>query len=151
MHLYVLNKYTDMKSTWLLCFYAIYCTKIVHDNDLFPTRKRLTLCAWAVDSFHHQHFWNCGDFCSLFFMYRTKFDVKMTKSKWNYTANMIINVPGTVCQCIHYFSSKQWLAIDPTWPALKVNNALGFDIISWSVLILILFCFFWGSCCGKRM
>ncbi len=22
MHFYVLNKYTDMKSTWFLCFYA---------------------------------------------------------------------------------------------------------------------------------
>ncbi len=36
---------------------------------------------------------------------------------------------------IHYFPSKQWLAIDPTWPALKVNNAWGFDIISWSVWV----------------
>ncbi len=41
-----------------------------------------------------------------------------------------MNVSGTVCQCIHYFPGKQWLAIDPTWPALKVNNAHGFAIIS---------------------
>ncbi len=41
---------------------------------------------------------------------------------------MIMNVSGTVCQRIHYFHGKQWLAIDPTWPALKVNNARGFDI-----------------------
>ncbi len=74
-------------------------------------------------------------------MYRTKFDTKMTKSKWNYTANMIMNVSGTVCQRIHYFPGKQWLAIDPIWTALKVNNAHGFDIISWSVWILILLAF----------
>ncbi len=42
---------------------------------------------------------------------------------------MIMNVSGTVCQCIHYFPGKQWLAIDPTLPALKVNNTCGFDII----------------------
>ncbi len=38
-----------------------------------------------------------------------------------------MNVPGTVCQRIHYFPGKQRLAIDPTWTALKVNNARGFD------------------------
>ncbi len=36
-----------------------------------------------------------------------------------------MNVSGTVCQCIHYIHSKQWLAIDLKWPALKVNNAHG--------------------------
>ncbi len=41
---------------------------------------------------------------------------------------MIMNVSGTVCQRIHYFHGKQWLAIDPTWPALKVKNAHCFDI-----------------------
>ncbi len=43
---------------------------------------------------------------------------------------MIMNVSGTVCQRIHYFPDKQWLAIDPTWPALKINNTRGFDIFS---------------------
>ncbi len=52
-----------------------------------------------------------------------------------------MNVSGTVCQCIHYFPGRQGLAIDPTWPALKVNNARVFDIISWSVLIIILLAF----------
>ncbi len=52
---------------------------------------------------------------------------------------MIMNVSGTVCQHIHYFHGKQWLAIDPPWLALKVNNACGFDI-SWSFcFIYILF------------
>ncbi len=78
--------------------------KNVRDNELFPARKRLTLCAWAVDSFCHQHFWNGGNLCSLFSMYRTKFDVKMTKLKWNYTVNMIMNVPGTV---LHTFWRHQ--------------------------------------------
>ncbi len=115
-----------MKSTWLLCFYAFIAEKIVHSNKLFPTWKRLTFRACAVDNFRHQHFGNGGTFCSLFSMYRTKFDAKMTKLKWNYTANMIMNVSGTICQCIHYFPGKQGLAIDPTWPALKVNNACAF-------------------------
>ncbi len=132
MHFYVLNKYTHMKST-LLCFLCIYCAKIVHNKELFPARKRLALRACAVDRFCHQYFWTGGDFCSLFSMYQIKFDAKMTKSKWN----MIMNVLGTVCQRIHYFPGKQWLAIDPTWPAIKVN-AHGFEFISWSVLILIL-------------
>ncbi len=39
-----------------------------------------------------------------------------------------MNVSGTVCQRIHYFPGKQWLPMDLTWPALKVNNAHGFDI-----------------------
>ncbi len=134
MHFYVLNKYTDMKPTWLLCFYAfIVQTLFTTTNFFLPERA----CACAVDSFLLHHFWNGSDFCSLFSMYRTKFDTKMTKSKWNYTANMIMNVSGTVCQHIHYFPGKQWLAINPTWPALKVNNACGFDIIRWSVWILI--------------
>ncbi len=122
----------------VVVFLCIYWTKIIHDNKLFPARKLLTLCTCAVDSFSHQHFWNGGDFCSLFSMCWTKFDAKMTKSKWNYTANMIMNVSGTVCQRIHYFPGKPWLANDPTWPALKVNKAHGFDIISWSFCFCIL-------------
>ncbi len=120
----------------ILC---IYYTKFVHDNKCFPARKRLTLCACAVDSFHHQHFSNDGDFCSLFSMYRSKFDMKMTKLKWNYTVNMIMNVSGAVCQRIHYFPGKQWLAIDPTWPALKVNNARGFELLISSADDFVLF------------
>ncbi len=50
----------------------------------------------------------------------------MTKLKWNYTANMIMNVSVTVCQHIHYFPGKQGLAINLTWPALKVNIACAF-------------------------
>ncbi len=49
-------------------------------------------------------------------MYQTKFDAKM---KQNYMTNMIMNVSGTLCQLIHYFPGKQWLAINLTWPALK--------------------------------
>ncbi len=41
-----------------------------------------------------------------------------------------MNVSGTVCQRIHYFPGKQWLANNPTWSALKVNNAHHFYIIS---------------------
>ncbi len=39
-----------------------------------------------------------------------------------------MNLSETVCQRIHCFPGKQWLAIDPTyaWPALKVNNARGY-------------------------
>ncbi len=106
----------------VVVFLCIYCTKIVHNKEHFPARKRLILHACAGDSFHHQYFWTGGDFCSLFSMYRIKFDAKMTKLKWNHTANMIMNVSGTFCQRIHYFPGKQWLAIDPTWPALKVNR-----------------------------
>ncbi len=37
-----------------------------------------------------------------------------------------MNVSGTVCQDIHYFPGKQGLAINMTWPALKINNAHAF-------------------------
>ncbi len=54
----------------------------------------------------------------------------------NYTANMIMNVSGTVFQLIHYFHGKQRLAIDLLWPALKSkqHTYIEFvDIISWSM------------------
>ncbi len=44
--------------------------------------------------------------------YRTKFDVKMTKMKQNYTVNMIMNVSETVCLFINYYPCKQELAIN---------------------------------------
>ncbi len=132
MHFYVLNKYTeDPILTWNQHGYCVsmhLLCKTHLQQRTFSHWKLLTLRTCAVDSFRHQHFWNGGDFCSLFSMYRTKYDAKMTKSKWNYTANMIMNVSRTVCQRIHYLHGKQWLAINPTWPALKVNNAHGFDI-----------------------
>ncbi len=33
-----------------------------------------------------------------------------------------MNVSGTVCQRMYYFPGKQGLAINLTWPALKVNK-----------------------------
>ncbi len=114
--------YTDMKSTWLLCF-----MHLLHKNHSrqwsFPTQRHLTFCTCAVEFLSSTFL---GYFCSLFSTYWTKFDAKMTKSNWNYTANMIMSVLGTVCQCIHYFPGKQGLAINMTWPALKVNNTRTF-------------------------
>ncbi len=52
---------------------------------------------------------------------------------------MIMNESGAVCQRIHYFPGKQWLAIDPTWPALKVNNARGFELLISSADDFVLF------------
>ncbi len=52
-------------------------------------------------------------------MYQTKFDAKMTKMKWNYMANMIMSVSGTVCYLILYFAVKQRLAINLPGPARK--------------------------------
>ncbi len=127
MMIYVtVNAFLYIKSVYwheinmVVVFLCIYCTKIIHSNELFPTRKRLAFRACAADNFRHQHF------CSLFWMYQTKFEAKITKSKWIYTANMIMNVSGAVCKHIHYFPGKQGLAIDLTWPALKVNNARAF-------------------------
>ncbi len=57
--------------------------------------------------------------------YQTKFDAKMTKMKWNYTANMIMSVSVTVCHIILYFPIKQGLAINLPWPALsRTSNIL---------------------------
>ncbi len=36
----------------------------------------------------------------IYLTYQTKFDAKMTKMKWNYTANMIMSVSVTVCHLI---------------------------------------------------
>ncbi len=56
---------------------------------------------------------------SLFSLYQTKYDAKMTKMKQNYMAKIIMNVSGTHCQLIHYFPGNQGLAINLTWAALK--------------------------------
>ncbi len=123
MHFYVLNKYNDMKLTWLLCFYAFIAQKSFTTMNFSPPGSAyhfahvqlivsvINISGMAVIS------------VSYFSMYRTKFDPKMIKSKRNYTANMIMNVSGTVCQHIHYFPGKQGLATNLTWLALKVNNA----------------------------
>ncbi len=126
----------------LLC---IYCAK-KHSRQLTFSRPEAPntshMCSWQFPS---STFLEWLQFLFTFFNVsdQIRIDAKMTKSKWNYTRNMIMNVSGTVCQCIHYFPSKQWLAIDPTWPALKVNNAHGSDIISWSVWILIFIFIYW--------
>ncbi len=44
---------------------------------------------------------------------------KWPQMKQNYTANMIMNVSGTLRQLIYHFPGKQGLAINPTWTALK--------------------------------
>ncbi len=60
--------------------------------------------------------------------YQTKFDVKMTKIKWNYTLNMIMSVSGTVCHIILYFPINQGLAINLQWPALKNKQRMFFEL-----------------------
>ncbi len=72
----------------------------------FPTCMHLTCLTVSVIFWQFPSSTFIGYFCSLFPMYRTKFDIKMTKSKWNYTANLNMNVSGTVCQHIHYFPGK---------------------------------------------
>ncbi len=95
MYFYVINKIKWHEINMVAVFLCIYCTKIVHDNKLFPACKRLAfdvqLMVYVINISG-----NGGDFCSIVFIYQTKFDAKVTKSKWNYTANMIINVSGTV-------------------------------------------------------
>ncbi len=83
------------------------------DSDWFSHPDAPRICACRVDSYHH------GLKGSLFSMYWTKFDPKMTKMKQNYMVIMILNVPGTLCQLILYFPGKQGLAINLTWPSLK--------------------------------
>ncbi len=55
----------------VVMFLCIYCTKSIHNKELFLARKCLTFRTCAVDSFRHQYFWTGSDFCSLFSMYRT--------------------------------------------------------------------------------
>ncbi len=89
--------------------------------------------------------WVSRSIISWFFStYWTKFNVKITKMKWNYMANMIMNVPETVCQFVHYFRCEQGLAIDLPWPTLKSKQRTCielFNVVSWSVWILILLAF----------
>ncbi len=110
--MYYVNILTWNQHTFV--FLCIYCAKIVHDNNLFPTRKHLV---FAVDSWHMQltvsviNISGRAEMAAIsgqfFSMYWSKFDAKRTKTKWNYTANVIMNVLGTVCQCIHCFPCKQ--------------------------------------------
>ncbi len=127
----------------VIVFLCIYCAKIAYNNELFPARKHLTP-THAQLTVSVINISGMVAISVLFFQWiRPNLMRKITKSKWNYTVNIIMNVSGTVCQLIHYFHSKQWLAIDPTWPALKVNNTLGFDI-SWSFCLFI-FLFWWST------
>ncbi len=73
-----------------------------------------------------------------FSKYLTKFDAKMTKMKRKYTANIIMNVRGAVWQHIHYFPSKQGLAIKLSWPSLKSKQYTGIELFE----IMIIFVFF---------
>ncbi len=60
--------------------------------------------------------------------YQTKFDSNVTKMKWNYTANMIMNVSGTVCYLILYFPINLGLAINLQCPALKNKQRMCFEL-----------------------
>ncbi len=77
-----------------------------------------------------------------FSTYLTKFDAKMTKIKQKYTANMIMNVSGAVWQRIHYFPSKQGLAINLSWPALKSKQHRCIELFD--IIILLYFFFYWS-------
>ncbi len=77
----------------------------------------------------------------IFSTYWTKFDAKITKMKQNYTANMIMNVSGTVCHLIHYFLSKYRLEIKLLWPALKSKrtNFFWHQLISVDSHLVVIF------------
>ncbi len=137
MHFYVLNKYTDMKSTWLLCFYAFIAQKLFTTRNFFlpeaPNTSRMR--SWQFPSLI---FLDWQWFLYTFFnvsdqIWRENDQIEM-KSHSKYDYECIRNSLSTY----PLLSSKQWLTIDPTWPAVKVNNAHGFEFISWSVWILIL-------------
>ncbi len=81
------------------CLYAFFCAQIVHDNKLFPTRKRLAFHTWAVDSFQHQHFWKWSRFLFDFF--------NVLDQIWREKDQNEMKLLGTVCQRIHYFPGKQ--------------------------------------------
>ncbi len=50
MHLYELNKYTDMKPTWLLCFYAFITQKSFTTTNF--SQKHLILCTLLKDGLY---------------------------------------------------------------------------------------------------
>ncbi len=111
----------------VVVFLCIYCAKIVHNNKRFPRQEAPNISRMHSWQFLSSTFLEMAAISVQFFQcIRPNFDAKMTKSKWNYTANMIMNVSGTVCQRMHYFPGKQGLAINLTWPALKVNTARAF-------------------------
>ncbi len=60
----------------VVVFFVHLLRKNCSRQQTFSCPEVLTLHTCAVDSFLRQHFWNGGDFCSLFSMYRTKFDAK---------------------------------------------------------------------------
>ncbi len=66
----------------------------------------------------------------VFSTYRTKFNAKITKMKQNYMANMIVNVPETVCQFIHYFPCKEGLTIILIWPTLKSKQHMCIELFN---------------------
>ncbi len=65
--------------------------------------------------------------------YQTKFDTKITKMKWNYTANMIMSVSGIVCHLILYVPVNQgWQSICHGQLS-KINNACALKFLTSSV------------------
>ncbi len=79
--------------------------------------------AWLCSKFVHVQLTVtiCRLISLLFSTYRNKFDTKM---KQNYMPIMIMNVPGKLCQLIHYFPGKQGLSINLTWSALKSKQRM---------------------------
>ncbi len=74
-YIYVLNKYIDIKSICLLCFYAFIVQKsFTTMNFCWPDGPGIShICCWQLLSSTLNGF--------TFFKYWTKFDTKMTKNK----------------------------------------------------------------------
>ncbi len=61
MHFYVLNKYTDMKSTWLLCFYAFIAQKSFTTMNLSRPDAQLTVSIINISWIFLFTFFNVSD------------------------------------------------------------------------------------------
>ncbi len=108
------NNYVEIhRKSMQVIFIILLCTReynslgdATRQHEADPI-ERLTACVLAANTKQ-----NCST-------YQTKFDSKMTKMKWNYTANMIMSVLGIVCHLILYFPVNQSLAINLPWAARK--------------------------------
>ncbi len=124
-----------------------YCTRGYNSlGDLTRQHKvwRKTLTSWSDRKADCMRLGGEHKIKLNYSTYQTQFDVKMTKMKWNYTANMIMSVSGTVCHLILYFPVNLGLAINLRWPAVKNKQRICFelfDIISWSVFYFFYYLF----------
>ncbi len=120
---------------WKLPMYCIFqIAPFESKNSLFGIMSCIKRCGYR---------WlQCSSklMCNTFFAtFQSIFDVKMTKMKYNHIMNLNVNFIGIVCKCIHYFISKQRLALNLAFKSNMDKQTINACWTCWMVSYLQLF------------